>query len=68
MVTLLILFLAIIALLFLVQQLLKNSPKGKFLHLFIKKLYCYNVFENTCTSLNQNEVLTFGIKLFSGQV
>ena len=31
MVTLLILFLAIIALLFLVQQLLKNSPKGKFL-------------------------------------
>ena len=44
------------------------SPKGKFLHLFIKKLYCYNVFENTCTSLNQNEILTFGIKLFSGQV
>ena len=31
MVTLLILFLAIIALLFLVQQLLKNSPEGKFL-------------------------------------
>ena len=34
----------------------------------MKKLCCYNVFENTCTSLNQNEVLTFGIKLFSGQV
>jgi ABC-type branched-subunit amino acid transport system permease subunit len=31
MVTLLILFLSIIALLFLVQQLLKNSPEGKFL-------------------------------------
>ena len=24
--------------------------------------------QNTCTSLNRNEVLTFGIKLFSGQV
>ena len=44
------------------------SPEGKFLHLFMKKLCCYNVFENTCTSLNQNEILTFGIKLFSGQV
>ena len=31
MITLLILFLSIIALLFLVQQLLKNSPEGKFL-------------------------------------
>ena len=31
MITLLILFLAIVALLFLVQQLLKNSPEGKFL-------------------------------------
>ena len=31
MITLLILFLSIIALLFLVQQLLKNSPDGKFL-------------------------------------
>jgi ABC-type branched-subunit amino acid transport system permease subunit len=30
MITLLILFLSIIALLFLVQQLLKNSPEGKF--------------------------------------
>ena len=44
------------------------SPEGKFLHLFMKKLCCYNVFENTCTSLNQNEILTIGIKLFSGQV
>ena len=31
MITLLILFLSIIALLFLVQQLLKNSPEGQFL-------------------------------------
>jgi|TARA_A200000159_G_scaffold13418_1_gene11178 ABC-type branched-subunit amino acid transport system permease subunit len=31
MITLLILFLSIVALLFLVQQLLKNSPEGKFL-------------------------------------
>ena len=31
MITLIILFLSIIALLFLVQQLLKNSPEGKFL-------------------------------------
>ena len=31
MITLLILFLTIIALLFLVQQLLKNTPEGKFL-------------------------------------
>ena len=31
MITLLILFLSIFALLFLVQQLLKNSPEGKFL-------------------------------------
>ena len=31
MITLIILFLSIVALLFLVQQLLKNSPEGKFL-------------------------------------
>jgi ABC-type branched-subunit amino acid transport system permease subunit len=31
MITLIILFLSIIALLFLLQQLLKNSPEGKFL-------------------------------------
>ena len=31
MITLLILFLSIVALLFLVQQLLKNSPEGQFL-------------------------------------
>ncbi len=31
MITLIILFLSIIALLFLVQQLLKNSPEGKYL-------------------------------------
>ena len=31
MITLIILFLSIVALLFLVQQLLKNSPDGKFL-------------------------------------
>ncbi|EKO37118.1 hypothetical protein B273_0045 [SAR86 cluster bacterium SAR86E] len=31
MITLIILFLSIVALLFLVQQLLKNSPQGKFL-------------------------------------
>ena len=31
MITLIILFLSIVALLFLVQQLLKNSPAGKFL-------------------------------------